>query len=75
MAKEIIQVVEQNAIYEDPKRELMPGGLLVSVLNHNAYGGTRNDLKEGRESGELGPSAKLYRTRVVIEIEEIGDEA
>lgn len=70
MSKQIVEIVEQNAIY-DKRKEFMSGSLLINILNHNAYGGTKQDLAEGIASGELSSEAKLYKTRIIIEVEEI----
>ncbi len=69
MAMQLVDVWEQNAVF-DGKPDFMPGSLVMNVLNHNAYGGTRSDAKEAAENGEMA-NPKLFRVRVKVEVEEI----
>ena len=65
---EIIEVVEQAAIF-DGKPNLYPLSAAISLINHNAYGGTLKDLQEAKEDGLLNP--KRYNVRLVLSIEEL----
>ena len=69
MSMKLMDVWEQNAVF-DGEPDFMDGSLVMNVLNHNAYGGTRKDVENAAETGEMA-RPKLFRVRVTIEAEEI----
>ncbi len=69
--KEILEVVEQRAIYDGRLRLCVPAAALMYLLNHCALeGGTIRDRNALIASGEA-PDAKLFNVRIVIEAEEV----
>ena len=69
MAMQLMDVFEQIAVF-DGKPDFMDGSLVMNVLNHKSYGGTRRDAEAAAETGEMA-CPKLFRVRVTIEVEEI----
>lgn len=69
MAYKEIEVWEQNAVF-DGRPDFVDGSLVMNVLNHNSYGGTRQDVVDAAENGDM-ENPKLFRVRVSVHIEEI----
>lgn len=67
----IHEILEQDAVF-DGKPYFPPGGMLIELLNFYACGGTKQAVKELRESGEA-PDATRYKVRLIIEIEQYED--
>lgn len=62
----LVEVCEQNAVF-DGKPNFMPMNLVMNVLNHNAYGGTRQDAKDAADTGEMA-DPRLFTVRVKVEV-------
>ena len=76
MKKYTHQIVEQDAVYDCVSGSTLPFpaiGMLMSLLNYYCEGGTRDDAARLKASGEC-PNARLFRTRIIVEVEEY-DEA
>jgi len=71
MKKQIVDIIEQNAVY-DGKYNFPPTSMLITLLNHYCYGGTKADMEEGKQSGELLNPVR-YKTRIIIEVEQYED--
>ncbi|MCG7945816.1 MAG: hypothetical protein N0C84_05660 [Candidatus Thiodiazotropha taylori] len=69
--KKLVEIAEQNAIF-DGKPDFMPMGAVISLLNYNAYGGTRADLREAIEYEEMD-NPKRYRVQLHLYIEELDE--
>lgn len=77
LQKEILDVVEQRAIYDTANKfpQLYVDSVaLIHLLNHRAWeGGTIKDRDALRANGDA-PNAKLFIVRLIIETEEIVED-
>lgn len=65
-AKFIEHVMQQDAIF-DGRPEFVDVSLVMNVLNHNSFGGTKKDLLEMRASPQDFPARHgLKRYKVTI---------
>lgn len=56
------EIAEQDAIF-DGKPDFLPSGLIINVLNHNAIGGSEEDMKNVRQYAR---NPVRYKVRVSI---------